>query len=176
MEPLLMPPVSQRCPSFYIESMLPSFSHHMLLWSCLKEVETWVGHSSVILTLHVGHSWYSYWFVHLWSSPSTLYSFAEYLMLDYGGRLNALLPADFIPSTSDHLFWDWNLESFWVPWDLQSSVAGSLAINSLWEYINFPWFLDPLKCLTSTHLFTLVSLHSSTLIHIFIIGGWSHVC
>ena len=38
--------------------------------------------------------------------------FAEYLMLDDGGCLNSLLPADFIPSTSDHLFWDWNLESF----------------------------------------------------------------
>ena len=40
----------------------------------------------------------------LWSSPSTLYSSAEYLVLDDGGCLNALLPADFIPSTSDHLF------------------------------------------------------------------------
>ena len=36
--------------------------------------------------------------------------------------------------------------------------------------------MDSLKCLTSTHLFTLVSLHSSTLIPIFIIGGWSRVC
>ena len=48
----------------------------------------------------------------LWSSPSTLYSFAEYLMLDDGGCLNALLSVDFIPSNSDHLFWDLNLESF----------------------------------------------------------------
>ena len=103
MEPLLMPPVSQRCPSLYIESMLPSFSHHMSLCSCSKEVETCVGHSSVILTLHVGHSRYSYWLVHLWLSPSTLYSFAEYLVLDDGGFLNTLLPTDFIPSSSDHL-------------------------------------------------------------------------
>ena len=66
----------------------------------------------------------------LWSSPSTLDSFAEYLVLDDGGCLNSILPVDFIPLTSDHLFWDWNLESFWVPWDLQSSVAGSLAIES----------------------------------------------
>ena len=48
----------------------------------------------------------------LWSSPSTLYSFAEYLVLDDWGCLNALLPSDFIPLTSDHLFWDRNLESF----------------------------------------------------------------
>ena len=48
----------------------------------------------------------------LWSSPLTLYSFVEYLMLDDGGYLNALLPADFTPSTSDHLFWDWNLDLF----------------------------------------------------------------
>ena len=92
-----------------------------------------------------------------------------------GECLNSLLPVDFIPSTSDHLFWDWSLESFWVPWDLQSSVASSLSIDSFWEYINVPWSMDPLKCFTSTHLFTLVSLHSSTLIPIFIICGWSHV-
>ena len=42
-------------------------------------------------------------------------------MLDDGGCLNSLLPVDFIPSNSDHLLWDWNLES---------SVAGSLTINS----------------------------------------------
>jgi len=48
----------------------------------------------------------------LWLSPSTLYSFAKYLMLDDGGFLNALLPVDFIPSNSDHLFRDWNLDSF----------------------------------------------------------------
>ena len=47
----------------------------------------------------------------LWSSPSTLYSFPEYLMLDDGGCLNSLLWTDLIPSTSDHLFWDRNLES-----------------------------------------------------------------
>ena len=47
-----------------------------------------------------------------------------------GEFLNSLLPVDFIPLTSDHLLWDWNLESFWVPWDLQSSVVGSLAIDS----------------------------------------------
>ena len=75
----------------------------------------------------------------LWSSPSTLYSFTKYLVLDDGGCLNSLLPAYFIPSTSDHLFQDWNLESVWVPWDLQLSVVGSLSIDSLWEYINVPW-------------------------------------
>ena len=42
----------------HIESMLPTFSHHSPLFSCSKEVETSVDHSSVILTLHVGHSWY----------------------------------------------------------------------------------------------------------------------
>ena len=36
----------------------------------------------------------------------------EYLVLDDGGCPNALLPADFIPLTLDHLFWDWSLESF----------------------------------------------------------------
>ena len=48
----------------------------------------------------------------LWSSPSTLYSFVEYLVLDDGGYLNSLLPANFIPSTLDHLFWDRILDSF----------------------------------------------------------------
>ena len=28
MEPLLMPPVSQRCTSLHVESMIPIFSHH----------------------------------------------------------------------------------------------------------------------------------------------------
>ena len=39
----------------YIESMLPIVSHHSLLCSYSKEVETWFGHSLVLLTLHVGH-------------------------------------------------------------------------------------------------------------------------
>ena len=80
-------------------------------------------------------------------------------MLDDGRFLNSLLPADFIPSTSDHLFWDWNLESCWVPWDLHSSVAGSLAIDSFLGIHQCPWSMDPLKCLTSKHIFTLVLLH-----------------
>jgi len=83
----------------------------------------------------------------LWSSSSILYSLAEYLVLDDGGCLNALLPADFIPSTSDHLFWDWSLESFWVPWDLQSSVAGSLAIDSFGNTSMSPdrWILSSVR-------------------------------
>ena len=112
MDPLSMPPVSQRCPSLYIESMLPSFSHHTPLFSCLKEVEAWVSHSSIILTFHVGHSWYWYWFVHFIIESFHIISLAKYLVLDNDGCINALLPADFIPSTSDHLFWDRNLESF----------------------------------------------------------------
>ena len=90
------------------ESAIPQFS-----WLCMSTIpDTDIGSCT------------------LWSSPSTLYNFTKYLMLDDGGCLNSLLPADFIPSTSDHLFWDRNLESFWVPWDLQSSVVGSLAIDS----------------------------------------------
>ena len=112
MEPLSMPHVSQRCPSLYIESMLPSFSHHtplslvrrklkpesaipQLSWLCMSAIPSTITGSST-----------------LWSSPSTLYSFLEYLVLDDGGCLNALLPTDSIPSTSDHLFWDRSLESF----------------------------------------------------------------
>ena len=129
MEPLSMPPMSQRCPSLHIKSMLPTLSHHSpyaLFWRKLKlELAipqlSWLCMSSIPGTVTGSCT--------LWLSPSTLYSFAEYLMLDDGGCLNALLPLDFIPSTSDHLLWDWNLESFWVPWDLQSSVAGSLAID-----------------------------------------------
>ena len=41
-------------------TMLPTFSHHSPVWSFLKEFEAWVDHSSVILTLHVGHSQYYY--------------------------------------------------------------------------------------------------------------------
>ena len=35
------------------------------LCSCSKEVEAWVDHSSVMLNSHVGHSRYSYWFIHI---------------------------------------------------------------------------------------------------------------
>ena len=157
--------------------MLPTFSHHSPLCPCLKEELkpesaipqlSWICMSAIPGTVTGSCT--------LWSSPSTSYKFADYLVLDDGGCINSLLLADFIPLTSDHLFWDWNLDSFWVPWDLYSSVAGSLAIDNSWEYINVPWSMYPLKCSTSTHLFTLVSLHSSTLIPIFIIGGWSHIC
>ena len=176
MEPLLMPPVSQRCPSLYIESMLPSFSHHMPLFSCSKEVETCVGHSSVILTLHVGHSRYSYWFVHFMIESFHIIQPCWVLVLDDEGCINSLLPVDFIPSTLDHLFWDRNLESFLSALRL-AVISGRFSHHrKFWEYINVPWSMDSLKCSTSTHFFTLVSFHSSTLIPIFIIGGWSRVC
>ena len=45
-------------------------------------------------------------------SSSTLYSVGEYLVLDYGGFINSLLLADYVPSTLDHLFWIRILESF----------------------------------------------------------------
>ena len=86
MDPLMMPPVSQRCPSLHIESMLPTFSHHFPLWSCSKEVEALIS--------------------------STLYNVVEYLMFVDGGCLSSLLLVDSIPSTSDHLFWNRSLESF----------------------------------------------------------------
>ena len=40
MEPLLMPHVSERCPSLHIESMLPTSSHHFPLCSYSKEAES----------------------------------------------------------------------------------------------------------------------------------------
>ena len=43
---------------------------------------------------------------------STLYSIIEYLVLVDGGFLNSLPPADSIPSTLDHLFWNRSLEPF----------------------------------------------------------------
>ena len=174
MEPLLMPPMSQRCPSrlcflcsvtiflyaIVRRKLKPKSAFPQLSWLCMLTIPATVTSSCT-----------------LWSSPSTLYSFVEYLVLDDGGCLNALLPMDFIPSNSDHLFWDWSIESFLVPWDLQSSVAGSLAINNFLGIHQCP-LIDgfSLKYSTSTHLFTLASLQYSTLIPIFIIGGWSHVC
>ena len=176
MEPLLMPPMSHRFPNLHIESMLPTFRHHspyalvpkklkpesaipQLSWLCMSVIPGTVTGSCT-----------------LWSSPSTSYSFAEYLVLDDGGCLNSLLPVDFIPSTSDHLFWDWSLESFLSALRL-AVISGRFSRHQqFWDYINVPWSMDSLKCSTSTHLFTLVSLHSSTLIPIFIIGGWSRVC
>ena len=112
MEPLSMSPVSQRCPSLHIESMMFAFSHYspyalvrrklkpessipQLSWLCMSAIPSTVTSSCT-----------------LWSIPSTLYIFAEYLVLDDGGCLNSLIPVDFIPSNSNHLFWDRNLESF----------------------------------------------------------------
>ena len=136
------------------ESAIPWFS-----WLCMSAIPSTVTGSCT-----------------LWSSPSTLYIFAEYLVLDDGECLNALLPADFIPSTSYHLFWDWILESYLSALRL-AVISGRFSRHrQFWEYINVPLSMDSLKCSTSTHLFTLVSLHSSTLIPIFIIGGWSRVC
>ena len=112
----------------------------------------------------------------LWPSPSTLYSLDEYLVLDNEGCINALLSTHFIPSNSNHLLWDRNLESFLSALRLVVISGNFSRHQQFWEYINVPWSMDPLKCSTSTHLFTLVSLHSSTLIPIFIIGGWSRVC
>ena len=175
MEPLLMPLVSQRCPILHIESMLHTFSHHLpyalvqrklkpessipqLSWLCMSAIP---GTVTGLCTL--------------WSSPSRLYSFVEYLVLDDGGCLNALLPAYFIPSTLDHLFWDRNLESCLSALRLVVISGRFSRHRQIWEYINVPWSMDSLKCSTSTHLFTLVSLHSSTLIPIIIISGCSRV-
>ena len=52
-------------PVLYIESMLPTLSHHLPLCSCSKEFEAWIDHSSVFLTLHVDHSQYLSWFEHI---------------------------------------------------------------------------------------------------------------
>ena len=113
MEPLSMPLVSQRCPSFayrvyatYIQSpfsVMLFFSRKLKLELAIPQL-SWLCMSAILGTVTGSCT--------LWSSPSTLYIFAEYLMLDDGGCLNALLPADFIPSTSYQLFWDRNLESF----------------------------------------------------------------
>ena len=83
----------------------------------------------------------------LWSSPSTSYSFTEYLMLDDGECLNSLLPVDFIPSNSNHLFWDKSIDSFRVPWDLQPSMAGSLVIDSFGNKSMSPdqWILSSVQ-------------------------------
>ena len=102
MEPLLIPPMSRRCVSFHIESMLPTFSHHFpysLVQRKLKPESAIPGTVTSSCTCSL-------------LSSSTLYNVVEYLMLVDEGFLNAFLPVDCIPSTSDHLFWDRILESF----------------------------------------------------------------
>ena len=113
MEPLLMTLVSQICPSFHIEYMQPIFSHHFpyafvrrklkpdspipqLSWLCMSAIPGTITGSCTSCSL----------------ISSTLYILAEYLVLDGGGCLNALLPTNSIPSTSYHLFWNRILESF----------------------------------------------------------------
>ena len=108
-----MPPVSQRCLSLHIDSMLPTFSRHFpyapiqrklnpelaipqLSLLCMSAIPGTVTSSCTSCSL----------------SSSTLYSVTEYLMLVDGGCLDSLLPVDSIPSTSNHLFWNRSLESF----------------------------------------------------------------
>ena len=108
-----MPPMSQICPSLHGESMLPMFNHRF-------------PYALVRRKFILSRSFLSYLVFACWPFPiqqlvhahlvrliySKLSSIVEYLVLIDGGFLNALLPADFIPSNLDHLFWDWNLESF----------------------------------------------------------------
>ena len=113
MEPLSMPPVSHKCPSLHIESMLPTFSHHLPYALVQRNLNlessiprlSWL-FMSVILGTIIGSCTFCL------LSSSTLYNVDEYLMLVDGGCLNALLPADSIPSTSDHLLWNRSVESF----------------------------------------------------------------
>ena len=112
MEPLSMPPMSQRCPNFvyrvYASFIQSPFTVMLLLersWNLSRPFLNYLEFACRPFLVQVTGS------CTLWSSPSTLSSFVEYLMLDDGGCLNALLPVDFIPLTLDHLFWDWNLDS-----------------------------------------------------------------
>ena len=131
--------------------MVPTFSHHFPYSLVRRKFKpesaipqlSWLCMSSIPGT--ITSSWTSF--------PYTLYSVAEYLVLIDAGCLNALLLADSIPSTSDHWFWDWNLESFWVPWDLQSSVVGSLAIDIFGNTSVSPnrWILSSVR---SQHIYS----------------------
>ena len=107
-----MPPVSQRCPSLHIESMLPTFSHHSPYAIVRRKLKLELAIpqlSSLCMSVVPGTVTY---LCTSCSSSSTLYIIVEYLMLVDGGFLNSLLPMNSIPSTSDHLFWNSILESF----------------------------------------------------------------
>ena len=55
MEPLSVPPMSQSCPDFHVDSML-SISIHLHYAIVRREFLSQFGHSLVILSLHVDHS------------------------------------------------------------------------------------------------------------------------
>ena len=111
MDPFLMPLMSHKCPSFHINSMLPTFSHHFPYslvqrnFSLSRPLFSYLDFAcgqflvQLLVRAHLVHF-----------SSSTLSSITEYLMLVDGGFPMALLPADSIPSTSDHLFWNRHLE------------------------------------------------------------------
>ena len=107
-----MPLVSHRCPILHIKSMLPTFSHHFL--------HALVRRKSILSRPFLNYLDFACWsfsvqlLVHahlVRLSSSTLSSVVEYLVLVDGGFLNALLPVDSSPSTSDHLSWNRDLES-----------------------------------------------------------------
>ena len=130
MDPLSMPRMSQRCPSFvywvYAALIQSPFSVMLLFkgsWSLSWPFLSYLDFACrPFLVQLLVHAPYDRFLPHY----TALLSTSCWMM---GGCLNSLLPVNFIPSTLDHLFWDWNLDSFWVPWDLQSSMVGSLAID-----------------------------------------------
>ena len=149
MEPLSMPPVLQRCPNFCISSLCCLHSITILLsaivWRKLKPELVISRFSWLCMLVIPGTNTVS---CTLWSIPSTLYSLDEYLMLDDEGCINSLLPLYFIPSTSDNLFWDRNLESFFSALRLAVISGRFYHHQHFWEYINVPWLMAHFNCLT----------------------------
>ena len=103
---------------------------------------------------------------------TTLLSTSCWMMGDF---LNALLLADFIPSISNHLFWDWNLESFLSALRL-AVISGRFSHHRRYLGIHQCPLIDGSSQVFDLNTPIRTSLHSSTLIPIIIIGGWSRVC
>ena len=151
MEPLLMPPMPQRCPCLHIESMLLLFvtihlyvlvqrklkhesSIPQLSWHCMSVIPGTVTGSCTSCL-----------------SSSTLYIIAEYPVLVDGGFLNALLPANSIPSTSNHLFWNKSLES----------IECLETCNHQWQVISPSTVLEIHQCPLIDGFFQVFELNTS---------------
>ena len=159
MEPLSMPPMSQRCPSFvyqvYAASIKSPFTFMLLFkgsWNLSRLFLSCLDFACqpfpVLLLVHA----------HLvWVLPhyTTLLSTSCWLMGD------ALMPSfQRIPSHQRQIIYS-RIGVYTHLSALRLTViSGRFPCHrQFWEYINVPWSMDSFKCSTSTHLFTFVCFH-----------------
>ena len=113
MERLSMPPVSQRCPSFvyrvYATYIQSPFTFMLLFEGSWNLSQPFLSYLDLACQPFLVQLLIRAPYDRVLSHYTDLLSTSCWMM---GDALTPSLLVDFIPSNSDHLFWDWNLESF----------------------------------------------------------------